>query len=139
MHKMTSISLKIAEVVILSVAQLVTTVIFFSTWDKPHFKWDNSQNWAQKMRNYFLFTSPKNMTAVTGLFSRLRASPKISYEKDRILTIKWVNGTIWKYHCWLEITQNYHALQCRPVNLHPLFLFWKHGLVCDPASSSLFE
>jgi hypothetical protein len=30
MHKMTSISLKIVKVVILSVAQLVTTVIFFS-------------------------------------------------------------------------------------------------------------
>jgi hypothetical protein len=30
MHKMTSISLKMVEVVILSVAQLVTTVIFVS-------------------------------------------------------------------------------------------------------------
>ena len=29
MHKMTTISLKIVKVVILSVAQLVTTVIFF--------------------------------------------------------------------------------------------------------------
>ena len=33
-HKMTSISLKFVEVVILLVAQLVTTVIFFSAWDE---------------------------------------------------------------------------------------------------------
>ena len=42
MHKMRSISLKMVEVVILSVAQLVTTVIFFSASDKSHVKWDNS-------------------------------------------------------------------------------------------------
>ena len=37
-------------VVILSVAQLVTKVIFFSTWDKSRVKWDNSRNSTQKMR-----------------------------------------------------------------------------------------
>ena len=37
-------------VVILSVSQLVTTVIFFSAWDKSRVKRDNSQNSTQKMR-----------------------------------------------------------------------------------------
>ena len=31
-------------------AQLVTTFIFFSAWDKSRVKWDNSQNSTQKMR-----------------------------------------------------------------------------------------
>ena len=53
MHKMTSVSLKMPEVVILSenschlilsVAQLVTTDIFFSERDKSRVKWDNFQN-----------------------------------------------------------------------------------------------
>ena len=30
-------------------AQLVTTFIFFSAWDKSRVKWDNSQNTTQKM------------------------------------------------------------------------------------------
>ena len=34
----------------MSVAQLETTVIFFSAWDKSHVKWDNSRNSAKKMR-----------------------------------------------------------------------------------------
>ena len=55
---MTHISLKMVKlvilskkiVVILSVAQLVTTVIFFSAWDKSRVKWDNSRNSTQKTR-----------------------------------------------------------------------------------------
>ena len=35
---------------ILSVTQLVTTVIFFSAWDKSHVKLGKSQNSIQKMR-----------------------------------------------------------------------------------------
>ena len=38
---MTSISLKMVKVVISSVAQLETTVIFFSVVDKSRVKWDN--------------------------------------------------------------------------------------------------
>ena len=41
-------------VAILSVAQLVTTVIFFLAWDKSHVKWDNSRNSTQKIRTYIL-------------------------------------------------------------------------------------
>ena len=55
--KMTSISLKmttstiLSELdVILSVAQLVTTVIYFSAWDKLRVKWYNSKNSTQKMK-----------------------------------------------------------------------------------------
>ena len=51
MHKMTSISLKVFEIVILSVAQLVTTIIFFPAWDKSHIEWDNSQNSTQNSEN----------------------------------------------------------------------------------------
>ena len=29
-----------------------------------------------------------------------------------------------------------NPLHWRPVNLHPLFLFWKHGSVCDPEKKS---
>ena len=50
MHKMTSISLKMVKYVILSVAQLVTTVIFFSAWDKSRAKLGKSQNSIKKMR-----------------------------------------------------------------------------------------
>ena len=39
-------------VVILLVAQLVTTVIFFSAWDKSLVKWDNSRNSTQKIRTH---------------------------------------------------------------------------------------
>ena len=48
MHKMTTIALKIVEV--LSVEQLVTTIILFSAWDKSRVQWDNSWNSTQKMR-----------------------------------------------------------------------------------------
>ena len=64
---MTSISLKMVKVVILSVAQLVTTVIFFSARDKSRVKWDNSRNSTQKMRTIigsgygaWSFFDPKN-------------------------------------------------------------------------------
>ena len=46
--KIKKIELKM--VIILSVAQLVTTFIFISAWDKPHVKRDNSWNSTQKMR-----------------------------------------------------------------------------------------
>ena len=60
MHKTTSISLKMVKrchfewkiVVILSVAHLVTTFIFFSAWDKSRVKRDNFQNSTQKMRTF---------------------------------------------------------------------------------------
>ena len=42
--KCSKLSFWVKRVVILSVAQLVTTVIFFSAWDKSRVKWDNSQN-----------------------------------------------------------------------------------------------
>ena len=42
-------------VVILSVTQLVTTVIFFSVSDKSRVKWDNSRNSTQKMRTLVIF------------------------------------------------------------------------------------
>ena len=39
----------------------------------------------------------------------------------------------WRYVPFL------HYVSCffpkHPVNLHPLFLFWKHGLVCDPENN----
>ena len=50
--KWLKLSFWVKIVVILSVAQLVTTVIFFSAWDKSHVKWDNSQNSTQKMRTF---------------------------------------------------------------------------------------
>ena len=34
--------------IILSIAQLLTTFIFFSAWDKSRFKWDNFQNQHRK-------------------------------------------------------------------------------------------
>ena len=54
--------------IILSVAQLVTTVIFFSALDKSRIKWDNSRNlniiskiqnadFRQKMEAWILFMS----------------------------------------------------------------------------------
>ena len=48
--KWLKLSFWVKIVVILSVAQLVTTVIFFPAWDKSRVKWDNSQNSTQKMR-----------------------------------------------------------------------------------------
>ena len=48
--KLSKLSSWVKTVVILSVAQLVTTVIFFSSWDKSRVKWDNVQNSTQKMR-----------------------------------------------------------------------------------------
>ena len=49
-NEMTAISLKMLKVVILSAVQLLTTVIFFSAWDKSRVKCDNSRNSTQKMR-----------------------------------------------------------------------------------------
>ena len=58
--KRSKLSFWVKIVVILSVAQLVTTVIFFSTWDKSRIKWDNSWNSTQKMRTlvYYRLESP---------------------------------------------------------------------------------
>ena len=57
MHKMTFIHSKCPKFsfwveidVILSVAQLVTTVIFFSAFHKSRVKWDNSRKPTQKQR-----------------------------------------------------------------------------------------
>ena len=44
------LSFWVKTVFILSVAQLVPTVIFFSAWVKSYVKWDNSRNSTQKMR-----------------------------------------------------------------------------------------
>ena len=48
--KWSELSFWVKIVVILSVAQLETAVIFFSAWDKSHVKWDNSRNSTQIMR-----------------------------------------------------------------------------------------
>ena len=48
--KWSKLSFWVKIVVILSVAQLITTVIFFSAWDTSHVKWGNSRNSIQKMR-----------------------------------------------------------------------------------------
>ena len=42
----------VSEFVVLSVAQLITIVIFFSAWDKSRVKWHNSQNSTQKIRTF---------------------------------------------------------------------------------------
>ena len=42
--KWMKLSFWVKIVAILSVAQLKTTVIFFSAWNKSHVKWDNSRN-----------------------------------------------------------------------------------------------
>ena len=47
--KLLKLSFWVKIVVILLVAQLVTTV---TAWDKSHVKWDNSQNSTQKMRTF---------------------------------------------------------------------------------------
>ena len=49
-RKLLKLSFWVRIVVILSVAQLVRTFIFFSAWDKSRVKWDNSQNSRQKIR-----------------------------------------------------------------------------------------
>ena len=53
--KLLKLSFCMKIVVIVSVAQLVTPVIFFSAWDKSRVKWDNSWNSTQKMRTFSLF------------------------------------------------------------------------------------
>ena len=50
--KWSKLSFWVKKVVISSVAQLVTTDIFFSAWDKSGVKWDNSRNTIQKMRTH---------------------------------------------------------------------------------------
>ena len=42
--------------------QLVTTVTFFSVWDKSRVKWDNSQKPTQKMRTCLYFTGAFNFS-----------------------------------------------------------------------------
>ena len=48
--KWSKLSFWMKIVVNLSIAQLVTTVIFFSAWEKSRVKWDNSRNSTQKTR-----------------------------------------------------------------------------------------
>ena len=48
--KWSKMSFWVKIVVILSVSQLVLTVIFFSAWDKSRIKWDISKNSIRKMR-----------------------------------------------------------------------------------------
>ena len=48
--KLSKLSFWVKIIVILSVTQLVTTVFFFSAWDKLRVKWDNSRNSTQKLR-----------------------------------------------------------------------------------------
>ena len=55
--KWLKLSFWVKIVVILSVAQLVTTVTFFSAWDKLRVKWDSSRNSTQKMRTCIKFNS----------------------------------------------------------------------------------
>ena len=52
--KWLKLSFRVKMVVIVSVAQLVTPVIFFTAWDKSRVKWDNSWNSTQKMRTFIL-------------------------------------------------------------------------------------
>ena len=50
--KWLKLSFWVKILVILSVAQLLKTVIFFSAWDKSRVKRDNSRNTIQKMRTH---------------------------------------------------------------------------------------
>ena len=61
MHKMTTIFTQndnfkqwVKWMSFCAFAQLVTTIIFFSIWDKSHVKWDNSRNSTQKRRTLIL-------------------------------------------------------------------------------------
>ena len=43
----------------------------------------------------------------------------------------WPTLSLFLYGIYLHVSTVH-----RPVNLHPLFLFWKNGLVCDPEKKS---
>ena len=60
--KWSKLSFWVKIVDIFSAAQLETTFIFFSAWDRSHVKWDNSQNSTQKMRTWVIYARfAKNM------------------------------------------------------------------------------
>ena len=132
MHKMTSISLKMVQIVIwvkivgiLSVAQLVTTIIFFSAWDKSRVKWDNSQNSTQKVR-----TNDRRLSKIkyalrdwhfrkTWIFYEKRGIP--FWFDDHRTRIKSVEGIKFNYVndglVWKIILNN---VECRLEQFFPL-------------------
>ena len=48
---------------------------------------------------------------------------------------KWKNSL--GIFCHIPTSTLKLVKQNRPVNLHPLFLFWKHGWVCDPEKNQV--
>ena len=76
-------------IVILSVAQLVATVIFFSAWDKSRVKWDNSRNSTQKMRTldsyasrYTFFGYKRGMQLQSSFSISKYTGPKIAHHSN---------------------------------------------------------
>ena len=62
--KWSKLSFSVKIVIILSLAQLVTTVTVFSAWDKSRVKWD-SQNSTQKMRTQDLSYSRRYILPIS--------------------------------------------------------------------------
>ena len=80
-------------VVILSDAELVSSVIFFSAWDKSHVKWDNSWNWTLKKRTFMTAHFRKSNYA-SRFYSYCNhvylLTVKICWAFDYTLLIRWV-------------------------------------------------
>ena len=80
----------------LSVAQLVTTFIFFSAWDKSHVKWDNPRKPTQKMRT--LVSTYVLQLVASLIYFILVARPKL----HRALKVWARNVTNFKFHNWID-------------------------------------
>ena len=121
--KWSELSFKVKIVDILSVAQLVTTVIFFSAWDKSRVKWDHSRNSTEKMRtlgnaNFILYPN------------RLESSKVI------ILTALLMGNFVWMiYQGSLiseliapKVTKPFQDLKTLVESNYRFVVFWSHEL-----------
>ena len=64
-------------------AQLVTTFIFFSAWDRSHVKWDNSQNLTKTNEDLsvdIVDVAPTNREF--GEVGQFMKNPSALYQKD---------------------------------------------------------
>ena len=82
-------------VVILLVAQLVTTVIFFSAWVKSHVKWDNSRISTQKMstikkiEKLFTWAQKRQSTSVISWTSPIFSVENWSHPPHTVILPDW--------------------------------------------------
>ena len=85
-------------------AQLLTTFIFFSAWDKSHVEWDNFRNSPQCYHYVQVYLFQK--LATSGEHVVYKNCSKCQNKKQSVYTICSQHDRAWNFHDWTPNSMN---------------------------------